>query len=242
MTYGAVIWKDFIVFKSKFTSNTLAAIIGPLLYLIAFGWGIGNSLSVGGQSYVAFVIPGIVAMNSMSISFNIIASNLNIARLYDKTFEAEMTSPLRPFVFTLAKTTVGMLRGLYSAALIMIVSLLFDRSLVITPYFALLLILNCAVFASIGIIVGLKIKSHADMAKVTNFVITPMSFLCGTLFPLDRFPTAIRYVFQALPLSQAVMGLRRGASAGGSWLQPVLLLVWLAIMLPIAVKVCGKAE
>ena len=242
MTYGAVLWKDFIVFKSKFISNTLAAIVGPLLYLIAFGWGIGDAIAVNGQSYVSFVIPGIAAMNSMSISFGVIATNLNISRLYDKTFEAEMTSPLRPLVFTLAKITVGVLRGLYTAMLILLVSMLFDRSLVITPYLIILFVLNCAVFSTIGIIVGLLIKSHADMSRVTNFIITPMSFLCGTLFPLERFPSVLRYAFEYLPLTQAVSVLRQGAMSAGSWVAPVVLAIWFIVLIPVAVKVCTSAE
>jgi ABC-type multidrug transport system permease subunit len=242
MTFGAVIWKDWIVFRNKITGNTLSAVIGPLLYLIAFGWGIGGGLTVDGISYIAFVIPGIAAMNSMSISFSSIANDLNISRLYDKTFEAEMMSPVRTLTFTAAKVTFGALRGVYSAALILIVSLLFDRSLAITPYFALVMILNCCTFSILGFIAGLVIKSHSDMAKVSNFVITPMSFLCGTLFPLSRFPTPLRVVFEFLPLSQTVTGLRQGYAASGSWLPPVALAVWCAVLLPIAAKVCKRAE
>ena len=242
MAFGAVIWKDWIKFVGKIVSNTLSAVVGPLLYLVAFGWGIGDSLSVDGTSYVAFVIPGIAAMNSMSISFGTIANDLNISRLYDKTFEAEMMSPVKTLMFTLAKVTFGALRGIYAAVLILLISLIFDRSLSIAPYFVLILILNCCTFSAIGFIVGLKINSHADMAKVSNFVITPMSFLCGTLFPLSRFPIVLREIFTFLPLSQAVTGLRAGASAPNSWIPPVTLAVWLLIMLPIAARVCRKAE
>ena len=242
MTFIAVIWKDWIVFKNKFASNTLSAIIGPLLYLIAFGWGIGERLEVEGLSYIAFVIPGIAAMNGMSLSFGTTANGINIARLYDKTFEAEMMSPIHTLAFSTAKILFGALRGIYGAALILALSLFFDRSLPITPYFMLVMALNCCAFSSIGFIAGLKINSHADMAKVSNFIITPMSFLCGTLFPLTRFPAALRIMFEMLPLSQAVKGLREGPAVPGSWISPTVLALWCSIMLAISVKTCRRTE
>ena len=242
MTFMAVIWKDWIVFRNKIVSNTLSAIIGPLLYLLAFGWGIGGRLTVDGMSYIAFVIPGIAAMNAMSISFGKTAISINIARLYDKTFEAEMMSPVRPLTFTIAKITFGALRGMYGAVLILVASLLFERGLSITPYFALVMALNCCVFSAIGFIAGLAINSHADVAKVNSFIITPMSLLCGTLFPLTRFPNPVRVVFEFLPLSQAVKGLRGGYAAPGSWIPPLALAVWCGVMLVVAVKVCRRAE
>jgi len=242
MTFIAVIWKDWIVFRNKVVSNTLSATIGPLLYLIAFGWGIGDRLTVDGISYIAFVIPGIAAMNAMGICFGMTANGINMARLYDKTFEAEMMSPVKTLTYTVAKITFGSLRGLYGALLILAASLLFDRSLNITPYFVLVMILNCCAFSSIGFIAGLLIKSHADMAKVSNFIITPMSFLCGTLFPLTRLPVPVRLVFEFLPLSQAVKGLRAGYDAPGSWIPPLALAAWCAVMLIAAVKICRRTE
>jgi ABC-type multidrug transport system permease subunit len=242
MTFTAVIWKDWIIFKNKIVSNTLSAIIGPLLYLIAFGWGIGGQLTIDGISYIAFVIPGIAAMSAMSLCFGITANSINIARLYDKTFEAEMMSPVRTLAYTVAKIMNGALRGMYGAVLILAVSLLFDRSLNITPYFVLVMALHCCAFSAIGFIAGLKINSHADMAKVSNFIITPMSFLCGTLFPLTRFPDPLRVMFELLPLSQAVIGLRGGHETPGSWIPPVALAAWCVVMLVVSVKICRRTE
>jgi len=199
-------------------------------------------LIVDGASYIAFVIPGIAAMNAMGICFGTTANGINIARLYDKTFVAEMMSPIRTLPYTAAKIIFGTLRGLYGALLILAVSLLFDRSLNITPYFMLVMALNCCAFSAIGFIAGLVINSHADMAKVSNFIITPMSFLCGTLFPLARLPAPLRLVFEFLPLSQAVIGLRGGPATVGSWIPPVSLAAWCAVMLAVAVRVCRRTE
>jgi ABC-type multidrug transport system permease subunit len=98
------------------------------------------------------------------------------------------------------------------------------------------------VFSLIGFIAGILIDSHADMAKVSNFVITPMSFLCGTFFPLERFPVPLRTVFEVLPLTQAVRGLRMGFAASNSFIVPLILLAYIFVLAPLAIRLCKRAE
>jgi ABC-type multidrug transport system permease subunit len=242
MKFSSIIWKEWLVFRSRFSSITLSAVIGPLLYLIAFGWGLGNAVTIDGINYTTFVIPGIIAMTAMTTSYNIVANDINLSRIYSKTFEAVMVAPIKTAIFTLAKITASALYGLYSAALILLISFLFHVSLPLSWYFVLVLVLNCYVFASIGFIVGLLIDSHADMAKISNFIITPMSFLCGTFFPLTMFPTFLRIIFEVLPLTQVVKGLREGVSASGSLIVLLILCGYLAVLLPLSVKLCKRAE
>ena len=242
MRFSAIIWKEWTVLKNKFISTTLGAIVGPLLFLVAFGWGLGNAVEIDGGSYIDFVIPGIIAMLTMTTSFNVVANDINISRVYSKTFEAVMIAPIKTAVFVLARVTASALRGLYGAALILVISLLFGANLHIDWYFVLVLILNCFVFSTAGIIAGIIVDSHADMAKITSFVITPMSFLSGTFFPLDRFPDFLRVIFELLPLTQAIIGLREGVSAAGSWIVPVVLFGYLIVMLPISIILCRRAE
>jgi ABC-type polysaccharide/polyol phosphate export permease len=236
--FTPVLWKEWVLFRSKIVDITLGALTGPLLYLVAFGWGLGGAFIVDGTSYMAFVMPGIIAMNGMTQGFSVIANDINMARIYQKTFETVMVSPVSMPVFTLARITANVLRCLYSAALIIAASFLFHAGPRIDWYFILLLLLNCTVFSTMGFIAGLLIDSHADMAKTSNFIITPMSFLCGTFFPLERFPVILQKIIALLPLTQAVRGMR----AGGGILPPLALLAWLALLLPVAILLCKRAE
>ncbi len=111
MRFWAVLWKEWIVFRRKFFSTTLGMMVGPLLYLIAFGWGLGDAVQMNGVSYIAFVIPGIVAMNSMTNSYSPIANDINISRTYGQTFESTMTAPINMGVYTIARITAGAVRG-----------------------------------------------------------------------------------------------------------------------------------
>ena len=62
--------------------------ISPILYMIAFGWGLGSNLSTAeGFSYIKYIVTGIIGMTTMTASYGTVANSLNIARTYDRTFE-----------------------------------------------------------------------------------------------------------------------------------------------------------
>jgi ABC-type polysaccharide/polyol phosphate export permease len=197
---------------------------------------------VNGADYISFLVPGIIAMNAMTNSFGTIANDINLSRIYMRTFEAAMIAPIRMSLYTLARVSANTLRSLYCSALIIAVSLCFRASPVIDGYFLLVLTLNCYVFSLLGFIAGILIASHPDLSKVSSFVITPMSFLCGTFFPLEKFPPPLRMVFQALPLTQAVTGLRTGFAGPGSLVPPLILAAYIAVLFPLAVRLCARSE
>jgi len=243
MQFTTILWQEYIIFKRKFWSITTGSMIAPVLYLIAFGWGLGSGMKVGGTSYVSFVIPGIIALSTMTMSFSTIANNINISRIYDKTFEEFMIAPMNMFIYAIAKITAGALRGMYSALLIIILSVIFNAGVHIDLYFIFIIVLNCFVFSALGFTAGIVIDSHADMGKFTNFIITPMSFLCGTFFPLDKMPFGLKEFICLLPLTHTSLGLRSsGEDALNKLLHPVILLLYLIILLAVGVRVCKKAE
>lgn len=238
-----ILWQEFILFKRKFWGITIGAMVSPILYLIAFGWGLGGGMKVDGRDYILFVIPGIIALTTMTVSYNNIANSVNISRIYDKTFEAFMTAPINVTVYAMAKITAGALRGMYSGVLIMLLSLLFNTGLTITPYFVLLIILNCLVFAAIGFTAGVLIDSHADMAKFSSFVITPMSFLCGTFFSLNKMPGVIKEFIWLLPLTHTSLGLRSyGEDFKSMLVHPIVLIIYFIVVSCVGIKCCKKAE
>lgn len=243
MKFMMILWQDYVLFKARFWGITTGTMIAPVLYLIAFGWGLGSGMKVGGTSYINFVIPGIIALTTMSISFSTIANDINIGRTYTKTFEEFMIAPVSMFVYSAAKITAGALRGMYAALIIILLALVFRAGLQIDFYFVLITILNCFVFSAFGFTAGLIIESHGDMYKFSNFIITPMSFLCGTFFPLDKMPMGIKEFIWALPLTHTSLALRSsGEDPFTRFLHPVILLIYFVIFLAIGMKVCKKAE
>lgn len=85
-----ILWEKWVEFRRDFYKITLAAMIAPLMYLVVFGMGI-QTMSHG-EPYLNFLIPGVVSLTTMNGSFNAIAQNLNVQRLYEKAFDQVMIS------------------------------------------------------------------------------------------------------------------------------------------------------
>ena len=105
-----ILWEKWVEFRRDFYKITLAAMIAPLMYLIVFGMGIQTSSH--GEPYLNFLIPGVVSLTTMNGSFNAIAQNLNVQRLYEKAFDQVMISPTPLWQFI-----AGQIIGAVSAGL-----------------------------------------------------------------------------------------------------------------------------
>ncbi len=242
-TFTSILWQEYVLFKRKFWTITLAAMVSPILYLIAFGWGIGGSVTVEGKSYINFIIPGIIALTTMTVSYNNTGNSINISRIFYKTFEAFMMAPITVASYAIGKIVAGALTGMYSALLIIILSLIAGTGISISPYFILIIILNCLTFSAIGFTVGIFINSHTEMSKFSSFVITPMSFLCGTFFSLDKMPQVIKIIIWMLPLTHTSLGLRNsGKDLMDMIIHPIVLSIYFILIFCIGVMKCKKAE
>ena len=185
-----VLWEKWVEFRRDFYKITLAAMIAPLLYILVFGMGI-QTMSHG-QSYLNFLIPGVVALTTMNGSFNAIAQNLNVQRLYEKAFDQVMISPTPLWQFIAGQVIGGSLRGLYAGVIIIFLVLPIGTGLCFNGWSFLLMFLNGAVFSTIGVVVSFYAKSHTDVPRFSNYVIMPMAYLCNTFFSSQSMPNGIR--------------------------------------------------
>ncbi|WP_094605599.1 Inner membrane transport permease YadH [Sporomusa silvacetica DSM 10669] len=231
-----VFWRDWVVLNRRLAKFVLSRMISPVLYLVAFGWGLGRNLPMNGGSYLDFILPGIMALNAMNISFTSVGSPLNMSRLYHKTLEEYLIAPISPSSFVTGKVLAGALRGLISCAVIFVLAYIFGAKLAVTAGFILTLALTCLLFAALGLVAAMLINSHEDMASFNTYVLLPMSFLCATFFSPDRLPLAFRWFIDLLPLTHATYALR--AIGGGMempWLSVGVLAIYTLLLLAIGV-------
>ena len=208
-----VFWRDWVVLRRRLTKYILSRMVSPLMFLIAFGWGLGRSIDVGTGSYLDFLVPGLLAMNSMNISFNSIIS-VHAERVYHKSLEEYLIAPIRPDAFVIGKVAGAVVRGLISSAIIVVLSYLFGAHFTITPLFLLVLTLNCMIFAEIGFLAAMYISTYEEMSQVNLYVLLPMSFLCGTFFATAALPDLVRWIVEVLPLTHTSHLLRSLGGAG----------------------------
>ncbi|SDE10899.1 ABC transporter permease [Sporomusa acidovorans] len=240
---ATVFWRDWIVLQRRLGTFIFSRMITPVLYLVAFGWGVGRSVQVSQGNYLDYIVPGILALNSMNISFNSVASPLNMSRLYHKTLEEYLVAPISSIAFITGKVLAGALRGMISSAIIILLSYAFGAKFQINMLFWLAIILNCLVFSSLGFVAAMLINSHEDMGNFSTYVLLPMSFLCATFFSIDKLPVMVRWVLELLPLTHASHALRAigsgGEASGMSWL---VMLVYIGVLLAISVWTMEKVR
>lgn len=236
-----ILWEKWREFVRDFSRITLAAMVAPLMYLIVFGWGIRTTMN--GQPYLYFLIPGVVSLSTMNGSFNAIAQNLNVQRLYEKAFDQVIISPTPLWQFVAGQIIAGGLRGLYAGGIILLLVLPIGTGLRFNFLSVLILFLNGAVFAAIGIVVSFLAKNHADVPRFSNYFIMPMSYLCNTFFSTDSIPHGVREFISALPLSQTSRMVRSISTGEPADLWGILvLLVYLIVFTAIGLYFVYKKK
>jgi ABC-2 type transport system permease protein len=218
----------------------LFSLFFPVITVAFFGY-----LNQGGQveevSYASFLIAGGIGMVVSSAAFH----NLSVAlaRQRDVGILKRLGgTPLRVGTLIAAKVLIAAVVILSQTLIMVAVNVgLFKADLGGSPFWTLaVLILGVITFSAMGIALA-GLCRNADITSAAGMAVAlPMQFLCGTLFPLEGMPPALRHLAQALPLTYLVNALRGAMLAGGGpaeyardWL---ILLGCLAVAFVVAVK------
>lgn len=199
----SVLWVDLRNMRRHWRATVSTSLILPLLYLVAFGYGLGRGVTLDGVNYLAFVVPGIVALTAFSTSFNGAASKLQVDKFFYKSFDELLMSPVSLQSIIMGKALIGVLRGLISSLAILAVGVILAPTLTVSPLFIFALLLSCFVFALFGVLVAFVINSHQGMSTFSTLVILPMTFLCGTFFSLSQLPDVAKALLYFLPLTHS---------------------------------------
>ena len=207
-----IMWRDWIVLRRRLKKFILSRLVTPILYLVAFGWGLGKNINLASGSYLDFLVPGIIALNTMNVSYMSITT-VHAERVYHKSLEEYLSAPIEPAAYVIGKILSAVVRALISTALILSVAMIFGASLNFFSeplnFFAVI-ILNSIIFGSVCFCAALKVQTYEELAQVNTYLLMPMSFLCGTFFSTAELPPAVRFVIEILPLTHTSQLLRAG--------------------------------
>lgn len=243
MGIQTAIWEKWVEFKYEWGKITSAAIVSPLLYMIALGWGLGSMTNVGDRPYIDFLVPGVIALTTMNSSFSAVANPLNIQRIFEHSFEQIIISPTSFPQYVIGQSIGGALRGMYGGVLVLLLAIPFGSTMEITPMFLLVMFLNGLTFASLGITAAILSVTHADVSRFSTFAILPMTFLCNTFFPLDEVPAAIKTIIEVLPLTHTSSYLRDVAYGyDGSWTSILVLVIYSVIFISMSIYFISKRK
>jgi ABC-2 type transport system permease protein len=212
MNFYPIFWKEMMLIRKKPWRFLASSLVMPVLYLVTFGWGLGRGMKLGGGTYLEFVLPGILALSAMNNSFSPVSASLNISKLYTKTLEEVLVSPVSSWDIVLGRTLMGLVRGLFSGLMLLLVGLVSGVHLHLTLIFFTVLSLTAFCFGAAGVAAAMVTRTHEDMANFNSFFILPMSFLAGTFFSPDSLPEPFHTAILIYPLTHASLLLRALAS------------------------------
>jgi ABC-2 type transport system permease protein len=182
----------------------------PTLYLVALGFGFGPVFQrAGNGSYLQFMSPGVIGM---TVLFSSVFSG--IAMLWDRQFgflKETLVAPVPRIYIMLGRTLGGATVAIIQGLLILVVCLLAGfrpQHWIAVPASLLFISLIATVFAALGTNVGSVIKDMQGFQVIMNFLVMPIFFLSGALYPLSHLPRAMTYITHLDPLAYGVDGLR----------------------------------
>jgi ABC-2 type transport system permease protein len=197
-------------FRSK--SRIIGSLAQPLLFLLVLGFGLGSviSTSTGGVNYLKFITPGII---TMSVLFTSIFSGIQI--IWDRQFgflKETLVAPVSRISIMIGQTLGGASTAIVQGLIVFIISfviggLSINLGLLTALGFMCLIAIG---FTALGIAVASRMRDMQGFQLIINFVIMPLFFLSGALFPLTDAPAILKTIVYINPLTYGVEGVRYG--------------------------------
>jgi ABC-2 type transport system permease protein len=202
-------------FRSR--SRIVGSLGQPVLFLVALGFGFGPIYQkAGGGNYIQFLAPGIIAM---SILFTAIFSGIEI--IWDRQFgflKETLVAPVSRGEIMIGRTLGGATVAALQGTIVFFISFAAGFrpiSLALLPAGFLFIILIALLFTALGTAVASLLEDMQGFQLIMNFLVMPLFFLSGALFPLQGLPEALKLAASIDPLSYGVDGLR-GTMVNGS--------------------------
>jgi ABC-2 type transport system permease protein len=226
-----ILWLRQLKRYIRSRARIFASLAQPLLFLFGMGFGFGPTYAKAGNgNYIQFLAPGIVAM---AILFTSVFSGIEI--LWDRQFgflKEMLVAPVARIHIVLGRTlggaTVAMIQGLIVFTICMVAGFRI-QNYGLLPIAAVFMFLIAMLFTAIGTAIGSVIEDMQAFPLIMNFLVMPMFFFSGALFPVGNLRGVLRGLLRLNPLTYGVDGLRGALSHGFAFgMGPDLLFLGLA--------------
>ena len=205
-----ILWLRQIMRYLRSRSRIVGSLGQPLLFLLALGYGLGSVFQKAGEgNYFQFLAPGIIGM---SIIFTAIFSGIEL--IWDRQFgflKETMAAPVSRLNIMIGRTLGGATVATLQGVIVFLIALLlgftpYNWALVPVAVFVMLLV--ALLFTALGTAIASLLEDMQGFQLIMNFLVMPLFFLSGALFPLEGLPTALSAITRFDPLSYGIDALR----------------------------------
>ena len=210
LRFWPVFLRNFLVWRKMIIPSLIANIAEPLMWLVAFGYGLGalvGEVQLGAQKvpYIVFLASGSICMSAMNAAtFEALYSAFSRMHV-QKTWDGIMNAPVRLDDVLLAEMLWAAFKAIFTATAILFVMLALGIADSWKVLLAWPILLGVGItFSCLALIFNALAKGYDLFTYYFTLFLTPMMFLSGVFFPLDNLPEGVRWMATALPLTQAV--------------------------------------
>ncbi len=232
-----VLWLREVKRYLRSRVQIIASLGNPILYLLVLGFGLGPVFKrAGNGDYLQFIAPGIIGM---SILFTSIFSGIGL--LWDRQFgflKEMLVAPISRMEIMIGRTlggsTVAVMQGVLITAVCFIAGFRPAHWFAIPLAFGFMALIAIN-FAALGIAIGSGLQDMQGFQLIMNFLVMPIFFLSGALFPLTDTKALLKWITRADPLSYGIDGMRNALGSPSQAFDPridllIMVLVGLAFL------------
>jgi lipooligosaccharide transport system permease protein len=241
-TFDAIrcVWlRYFDVYRKSLTYGIVTTFVEPLLYLFAFGFGlgsmVGNVTLLGVElTYRQFILAGIVGQTIMFQGFFEAAYGSFIRMYYQRIFQAIAVTPITLSEVLWAELFWDASKATFAAIAVLAIGVVLGDFRAAGALVALpVCFVGALTFAALGVFVAAKSKTIEEISYPQYLLIFPMFLFCGVFFPVQNLPLLLQWIAWSLPLT-SIVSLTRSLTLGTP-LEPqvfALIAVWLVLVTP----------
>jgi lipooligosaccharide transport system permease protein len=236
-----VMSREVANFRTYWKSSIFSSVLEPVVYLLAFGLGLGSTVvdDVDGLPYVEFVGTGMVATAVIFSSALPAMYSAFIKERFQRTYDAILAAPVDVEELVSAEILWIAIKSSFYGSCPLLVTMLFGLDpapgMLLVPLFCFVTAFG---FAAFGVAVAASLAKIDQFSYITTLVITPLFLVAGTFFPIDDLPQGLQAASELNPLYHLVE-LVRHASFGFESLDPVragLLLLFAVVLWRVAIR------
>jgi len=211
-----ILWLRQIKRYFRSRARIIGSLGQPLLFLVALGFGFGPIYQkAGGGNYISFLAPGIMAM---SIIFTAVFSGIEV--IWDRQFgflKETLVAPVSRLNIMIGRTlggaTVSFMQGVLVFLLSFVIGFRINNALLLPMAFVFMFLI-ALLFTALGTAIASVLEDMQGFQLIMNFLLMPLFFLSGALFPFTGLPKVFSIIIRFNPLSYGVDGLRGSLTNG----------------------------